>query len=118
MTEAYLVLGWLGAAPTLASVVVLEGLSRLMNSAGQFVPGKLGVSEAAATMLADGLRLGGAHGLSLSLARRARSLAWAALGIALVAVRTMTWQGRSHDAIRSPRDAGGFRAVQGRGVFH
>jgi hypothetical protein len=118
VTEAYLVLGWLGAAPTLASVVVLEGLSRLMNSAGQFVPGKLGVSEAATAVLAEGLRLGGAHGLSLSLARRARSLTWAALGIALVTVRTMKWQGRGNDAILSARDAGGFRAVQSRGVLH
>jgi Lysylphosphatidylglycerol synthase TM region len=118
VTEAYLVLAWLGAAPTLASVVVLEGLSRLINSAGQFVPGKLGVSEAATTVLAEGLRLGGAHGLSLSLARRVRSLMWAAVGLAMVAARTMKWQGRGNDAIRSPRDAGGLRAVQSRGVLH
>jgi hypothetical protein len=118
VTEAYVVLGWLGAAPTLASVVILEGLSRLMNSAGQFVPGKLGVSEAATAVLAEGLRLGGAHGLSLSLARRVRSLAWAALGIALVTVRTMKWQGPNNDAILSARDAGSFRAVQSRGVLH
>lgn len=85
--EAYVVLAWLGAAPTLASVVVLEGLGRLMNSASQFIPGKFGVTEAATTVLADSLQLGGAHGLSLALVRRARSLLWSASGIGLLAYR-------------------------------
>ena len=40
-------LAWLGAAPAVASVIVLEGVSRLMNGAGQFIPGKLGITEAA-----------------------------------------------------------------------
>jgi lysylphosphatidylglycerol synthase-like protein len=87
LVEAYLVLAWLGASPTIASVVVLEGISRLMNGAGQFIPGKLGITEAATTALAEGLRLGGAHGLSLALARRARSLLWGAGGVGFVAYR-------------------------------
>ena len=89
VVEAYLVLAWLGASPSLASVIVLEGVSRLMNGAGQFIPGKLGITEAATTALAEGLRLGGAHGLSLALARRARSLAWGAIGIAFITVRAI-----------------------------
>jgi len=103
LIEAYLVLAWLGAAPTAAAIVVLEGLSRLMNSAGQFIPGKLGVTEAATTALAEGLRLGGAHGLSLALARRVRSLAWGALGIAFVTFRAVNWQRIAHDTIRVVR---------------
>jgi len=87
LIEAYVVLAWLGSAPTVSAVVALEGLSRLMNSAGQFIPGKLGVTEAATTALAEGLRLGGTNGLSLALARRIRSLLWGAIGIALVAMR-------------------------------
>ncbi len=87
VVEAYVVLGWLGAAPTVTSVLVLEGISRLMNGAGQFIPGKLGVTEAATTALSEGLRLGAAHGLSLALARRVRSLAWGTVGIAVVAMR-------------------------------
>ena len=90
VVEAYLVLAWLGAAPTIASVVVLEGISRLLNSAGQFIPGKLGVTEAATTALAQSLSLGGPQGLSLALARRARSLVWGAGGIGLLAVRAMS----------------------------
>ena len=55
-----------------------------MNGAGQFIPGKLGVTEAATTALAEGLQLGDAHGLSLALARRARSLALGRVGIAFI----------------------------------
>jgi hypothetical protein len=87
VVEAYVVLAWLGAAPTVTSVLVLEGLSRLMNGAGQFIPGKLGITEAATAALSEGLRLGAAHGLSLALARRVRSLAWGTVGIAVVAMR-------------------------------
>jgi len=97
LLEAYFVLAWLGAQPTLASVVVLEGISRLMNGAAQFIPGKLGVTEAATTALAEGLRLGGAHGLSLALARRARSLLWGAVGIGLIAYRAATERSSTGD---------------------
>lgn len=94
VVEAYIVLAWLGAAPTVTSVLVLEGISRLMNGAGQFIPGKLGITEAASAALSEGLQLGAAHGLSLALARRVRSLAWGTVGIAVVAMRaTRTREG-------------------------
>jgi hypothetical protein len=89
LVEAYLVFAWLGATPAMAAVIALEGLGRLMNGAGQFIPGKLGVTEAATAAIADGLQLGAAHGLSLALARRVRSLAWGALGIGVVAWRAI-----------------------------
>jgi hypothetical protein len=53
VVEAYVVLAWLGAAPTVTSVLVLEGISRLMNGAGQFIPGKLGITEAASAALSE-----------------------------------------------------------------
>jgi hypothetical protein len=89
LVEAYIVFTWLGATPAIAAVIALEGLGRLMNGAGQFIPGKLGVTEAATAAIADGLQLGAAHGLSLALARRVRSLAWGALGIGVVAWRAI-----------------------------
>jgi len=85
--EAYVVLSWLGASPAVAAIVALEGIGRLVNSAGQFIPGKLGVTEAATAGLADVLSLGAAHGLGLALARRVRSLVWGAVGIAYIAAR-------------------------------
>ena len=84
--EAYVILGWLGASPSLETVIAFEGLNRLANSAGQFIPGKIGVNEWAGAGLANLLRLGSAQGLTLALARRLRSLAWAGAGVALLAL--------------------------------
>jgi hypothetical protein len=94
LVEAYIVFTWLGASPALGAVIALEGIGRLMNGAGQFIPGKLGVTEAATAAIADGLQLGAAHGLSLALARRARSLAWGAIGIAFVGYRSLAPTGQ------------------------
>lgn len=85
--ETYLIFSWLGAGPTVTVAIVFEGLSRFVNAAGQFVPGRLGVYEAASAFLADALALGGSVGVSLALARRTRSLIWAAPGALLLAHR-------------------------------
>ena len=98
LVEAYVVLAWLGASPTMATVVALEGGSRALNAAGQFIPGKLGVSEAASTMLAAGLHLGSAQGLTLALARRVRSVVWGAAGLAFLTYRTASGALRSEAA--------------------
>jgi hypothetical protein len=84
--EAFVVLSWLGASPTLEIVIAFEGLSRLANSAGQFIPGKIGVNELAGAGLANLLSLGSVHGLTLALARRVRSLVWAGVGVVLLTV--------------------------------
>jgi lysylphosphatidylglycerol synthase-like protein len=117
LAEAYLVLAWLGATPTVTAIVVLEGIGRLMNSAGQFIPGKLGVTEAATAALADGLRLGSAHGLSLALARRIRSLVWGAVGISLVALRAFNCQVFINHAIQYIRRRGAALAVPPGGLL-
>jgi hypothetical protein len=83
--EAYVILGWLGAGPTVENAVMFEGLNRLVNSAGAFVPGRLGVSEMAAAGFADAMSLGSVHGLTLALTRRLRSLLWAAVGALVLA---------------------------------
>ena len=82
--ESYVILSWLGASPTLETVIAFEGLSRLVNSAGQFIPGKIGVNELAGAGLANLLDLGSVHGLTLTLARRVRSLVWAGVGVAML----------------------------------
>lgn len=82
--ETYAVLAWLGAEPTLQSAAALEGLNRLANAPAQLIPGKLGVLELAGTTFAGILHLGSANGLTLVLARRARSLAWTGVGILLL----------------------------------
>ncbi len=93
--EAYLIFMWLGAASTLTVALVFEGLSRFVNAAGQFVPGRVGVYEAASALLADALSIGASYGVSLALARRARSLIWAVPGAVLLAHRGYTGAVRS-----------------------
>lgn len=99
--EAYLIFVWLGAAPTVTVAIVFEGLSRFVNAAGQFVPGRLGVYESVSAILADMLHVGATYGVSLALARRARSLIWAVPGIFLLAERASRRRARP-----GGRDAG------------
>jgi hypothetical protein len=82
--ETYVVLAWLGAAPTFETAVALEGLNRLANAPAQLIPGKLGVLELAGSAFAGILQLGSANGLTLVLARRVRSLIWTGVGILLL----------------------------------
>jgi hypothetical protein len=84
--ETFMIFSWLGSTPTLETAIVFEGLTRLANSAGAFVPGKLGVSELACANLADVMHLGSLHGLTLALTRRLRSLLWTAAGVLVLAV--------------------------------
>jgi Lysylphosphatidylglycerol synthase TM region len=87
--EGYVVLMWIGAAPALPTVIAFEGVSRALNILAQFVPGRVGVSEATATFVAGTVHLNPAHGLGLALARRARSLLWAIVGLALLIARNV-----------------------------
>jgi hypothetical protein len=82
--ETYVVMRWLGAAPTLETAIALEGLNRLANAPAQLIPGKLGVLELAGSAFAGILQLGSANGLMLVLARRVRSLTWTGVGILLL----------------------------------
>lgn len=106
VTESYLVLAWIGAAPALATVVAFEGLSRALNIFAQFVPGRIGVSEATATVAAGAVHLNPALGLSLALVRRARSLLWAVIGLTLLIGRNIAAVASRRDA----RPAGGGRS--------
>ena len=92
--EAYVLLACLDVAPTVTSVIVLEGASRLLNTVGQFIPGKVGVVEAGSAGLTASLHLGVPSGLALALCRRFRSLVWSAVGLGLVAYRAKHSAGR------------------------
>lgn len=84
LTESYVVLDWLGARPSLVLVAAFEGITKLANGAGSFIPGGIGVTEAAGAFAGKALHLGMAYGVSLALARRARALVWAGLGLVML----------------------------------
>lgn len=87
LAEAYLVLTWLGASPVASTIILFEGSSRLINALGQFVPGRVGVTEGTNALVASMLGMAPVHGVSLALMRRARSLVWALAGLSLLMLR-------------------------------
>jgi hypothetical protein len=82
--EAYLMLNALGGGTTLQTAFVFEAVTKIVNTAGMLVPGRLGVSEGGSALLADALGFAASHGLSLALMRRVRALIWAGVGLALL----------------------------------
>lgn len=87
LAEAYIVLTWLGAAPSIATIIVFEGAGRFLNALGQFVPGRVGVSEGINALVASMLSVAPAFGVGLALMRRARSIIWGVVGLGLVVYR-------------------------------
>ncbi len=83
LLEAWLMLDALDAAPSLATVVVFEGMTKLVNTAGAVVPGRLGIMEGGSAALAAAFNVGASLGLSLALMRRARALVWGVVGLGL-----------------------------------
>lgn len=82
--EAYLMLSAVGDGVTLREALVFEAVTKLVNTAGVLVPGRLGVSEGGSALLADALGFAASHGLSLALMRRVRATIWAVVGLALM----------------------------------
>jgi uncharacterized membrane protein YbhN (UPF0104 family) len=82
--EAYVMLHALGAQPTLATVLMFEGVSKIANSVGAIVPGRLGIAEGGSAALAGALGIGSSFGVALVLMRRVRGLLWSILGMSLV----------------------------------
>lgn len=84
LAESYAVLAWLGAGPTMVAITAFEGMTKLANGAGSFVPGGIGITEAAGAFASDAIKLGATYGVSLALARRARALVWAGVGLVVL----------------------------------
>jgi uncharacterized membrane protein YbhN (UPF0104 family) len=84
ISEAYVMLHALGASPTLATVLMFEGVSKLANSLGAIVPGRLGIAEGSSAALAGALGIGSSFGLSLVLMRRVRGMLWSIVGLTLI----------------------------------
>ena len=82
--EAYLMLNAVGAETTLHTALVFEAATKIVNTAGIAVPGRLGVAEGGSAALAGALGFAASQGLSLALMRRVRALIWGAVGLALL----------------------------------
>lgn len=85
--EAYLMLNALEGGTTLRTALVFEAVTKIVNTVGVIVPGRLGVAEGGSAVLADALGFAASHGLSLALMRRVRAVLWAGVGLALLPIR-------------------------------
>jgi uncharacterized protein (TIRG00374 family) len=87
IAEAYVILNALSSSTTIRSALVFEAVTKIVNTAGLVVPGRLGIAEGGSALLADVLGLAASQGLSLALMRRIRALIWAGVGLALLAAQ-------------------------------
>lgn len=78
--EVYLILWFMGAKISLFGALAIEALTKLINLVGTFNPGNVGTYEGGNMLIAKIFGLSAAAGLTLALARRARSIFWAAVG--------------------------------------
>jgi hypothetical protein len=86
LAEVFLALRWiLGESPTLAQAVIFSALDRAVVVVFKFVPFRIGVDEASAGLLATLLFGPVGPGVTLAIVKKVRSLAWAAVGLLLIA---------------------------------
>ena len=85
--EAYVMLQTLGAAPSLRTVFIFEGMTKVVNTVGTIVPARLGIAEGGSALLAGALGLGASYGMGLAIMRRVRAIIWGGVGLLLVPQR-------------------------------
>jgi len=98
VAEIYVTL-WLltGAAPTLLVAFLLESVNRVITVVFKFVPLRIGVDEAGTAVFTNVLGLGTTLGVTLALVRKARVIAWVAVGLLLLVRRGLTVRGILRD---------------------
>lgn len=83
--EVYLILHFLGIPVSLAGALVIEALTAAIKVAAFMVPAGLGALEGGNMVVFTALGLGAGLGLSFTLIRRLRELAWVVVGLILLA---------------------------------
>jgi uncharacterized protein (TIRG00374 family) len=82
--ECAVILALLGVAASWTTIVAIETLSVLVETALFFVPGKIGTQEGGKYFIFLSLGLNPATGFSFGLTRRVRELAWAFTGLVVL----------------------------------
>ena len=83
--EPWLILHWMALPVSLAEATAIEAFSTGIRFAAFLVPGYLGALEAGHMAIFAALGLGAPAGLSFTLIRRVREIAWTGLGFLLLA---------------------------------
>jgi uncharacterized protein (TIRG00374 family) len=90
--EAFAILFFLGVPATLVTATVIEALGAGVRFATFLVPASLGAFESANAAAFEAMGLGAGAGLAFSFVRRARQLAWIAVGLLVLAA--MGWRAK------------------------
>ena len=101
--EVCLVLWLLGAQIGFVGALSIEGLTKLVNAAGNFNPGNIGTYETGNMLIGKIFSLSSAAGLALALARRLRALFWTAVGCICLVLLTRSRRSHAHGAIEKER---------------
>jgi uncharacterized protein (TIRG00374 family) len=90
--EAFVILFFLGVPASLVTAIVIEALGAGVRFATFLVPASLGAFESANAAAFEAMGLGAGAGLAFSFVRRARQLAWIAVGLLVLAA--MSWRAK------------------------
>ncbi len=91
VAEVYVTLAFIApGSVTLIKALVLEAVGRVINVLFKFIPMRFGVDEAGNLLLAHPLGLPGVSLVALPLVRKARILAWTAVGLVLLLHRGLS----------------------------
>ena len=80
IAEVYFILLFMGVHVGAAGALIVESLTKLINTVGSLNPGNVGTYEGGNMLIGKVLGLSGGTGLTLALCRRVRSIFWAIIG--------------------------------------
>lgn len=99
VAEIYVVLLFISdTPPTLLTAFALEWINRLVNVVFKPVPLRIGVDEAVTGFLTGALHFGTGIGVTLAIIRKARVIAWAAIGVMFLVRRGLSLQKFTEEA--------------------
>jgi hypothetical protein len=110
VAEGYLTIALIAdARPTLLSAFLFESVNRVITVVFKFVPLRAGIDELGTGQLARVLAFGVAAGVTLAIARKARTIFWMAAGVALLLGRGLSIRGVAEEAQQAKAAALGER---------
>jgi uncharacterized protein (TIRG00374 family) len=80
IAEVYLILVLMGSKVSAVVALMLESLTKLINSIGGLIPGTVGAYEGGNMAMVKLVGLSASQGLTLGLCRRFRAIVWAIIG--------------------------------------
>ncbi|MBI3951694.1 MAG: flippase-like domain-containing protein [Acidobacteria bacterium] len=115
LLEIYAVVIPLGIRPGFSNVLMMEAFTKLVKALFFFVPARIGADEGSSAGIFALLGLSPATGVTLALARRARTLVWSAVGLAFLLAHSVKAVPQRSEVEAWSSSAGPGFALQARG---